>query len=267
MPADGETLALYVTARLEAGLRAASVERHVAAVVHRHRNAGLAVPDRVEVRAVIAGARRQRKEQPRQKAAVTPGDVRAICARLLKAGGAVAARDRALLVLGFATGLRRSNLVALDLADVRFVPRRGVAVTVRQSKTDQEGRGQVIGVFRGCREQTCPVRAVRAWLDVRGDAAGPLFTRVRAGGLATLERLSGEAVNEFVRAWVCAIGLDPSRYGAHSLRAGFVTAAHNAGSGTLAIMERTGHRSVEMVRRYLRNSDPFAGADPLARAL
>jgi len=266
MPADGETVTLYVASRLEEGLRASTVQRAVAAVAYRHKVAGEAVPDRMEARAVLNGARRQRLEQPVQRAALAVEDLRKICRRLMRHRTAAAARDRALLVLGFATGLRRSNLVALDLADLRFVPRRGVAVMVRRSKTDQEGRGQVIGVFRGKREETCPVRALRSWLAFRGEADGPLFTRVRVGG-PTLSRLNPDTVNQLVKASVASVGLDPVAYGAHSLRAGFVTEAHNEGSGTLAIMERTGHRSVEMVRRYLRNSDPFACSNPLARAL
>jgi integrase len=225
------------------------------------------VPDRSEALAVIAGARRQRKEQPVRKAALSAADVRRICVRLCKLGTAGAARDRALLTLGFASALRRSNLVRLDLADVRFVPRKGVVVAVQSSKTDQEGRGRLIGVYAGVREETCPVLALRAWLSVRGDVPGPLFCRVRAGDVATLERLGGEAVNRLVQGWVSMIGLDGRLYGGHSLRAGFVTAAHNEHADTLAIMAVTGHRSVEMVRKYLRNADPFAASNPLARAL
>lgn len=267
LPADGETLALYVAARLAEGLRVSSLERHVASVAFRHKRQFLPVPDRTEARAVMAGARRQRQEQPRRRAALTPADMRRICTRLVRDASPAAARDRALLSLGFATGLRRSNLAALDLEDLRFVPRRGLAVTVKRSKTDQEGRGLVIGVYRGLREATCPVRAVRAWLAVRGAQHGPLFTRMDTSGRPTLGRLNPETVNVLVKAWVRLVGLDDALYGGHSLRAAFVTAAHNAGSGVLAIMERTGHKSVGMVERYLRNADPFAGGNPIAGAL
>jgi integrase len=266
MPATSETLALYVAARIDGGLRVSSLERHVAAVAYQHKLAGQAVPDRVEAREIMNGARRQRKENPRQRVALTPTAMRAICRRLVKRDTAAAARDRALLTLGFSTGLRRSNLVALNLADIRFVPRKGVAVTVRSTKTDQQGRGQIIGVFRGVREETCPVRALRTWLDFRGPEDGPLFTGMTTNGPA-MRRLNAETVSTIVKAAVEGIGLDPSRFGGHSLRAGFVTAAHAEGAGTLSIMERTGHKTVDMVKRYLRNSDPFAGSNPLGRAL
>jgi len=270
LPALPETLALYVAARLEpgrglVGLRASTLSRHVSAVAFRHRAAGLAVPDRSDARAVIAGARRLRKEEPRQRLALSPASLRKIGAKLLRVGTADAARTRALLSLGIATGLRRSNLVALDLADVSF-RRKGVVVSVRSSKTDQQGRGCVIGVFRGSREATCPVRCLRAWLAFRGAAPGPLFTRIREHG-PTLGRLGPEWVNQTVKAAVASIGLAPAGYGGHSLRAGFVTAAHNSGTDVLGIMEVTGHKSAEMVKRYLRNADPFGGRNPLARAL
>jgi integrase len=267
LPADGDTLALYVTARLQGGLRVSSAERHVAAVAYRHKAEGMAVPDRAEARMIMVGARRQRKERPFQRAALAPGDLARICKKLLAVGTVLGVRDRALLTLGFVTGLRRSNLVALNLADVRFVPRKGVAVTVGASKTDQTGRGQVIGVFRGARVETCPVRALRAWLELRGDDDGPLFTRVRAGGRPELGRLNPDTVNQVLKASVAAIGLDPALYGGHSLRAGCITAAANGGASHLAIMERSGHTTVEMVRRYCRNVDPFAGGNLFARAL
>jgi integrase len=266
LPATAETLALYVTSRLQAGKRVSSVERHVAAIAFRHRSQGAAVPDRAEARAVLEGARRQRCEQPRQRLALSPVVFRKIARRLVLAGTAEAARRRALLSLGVATGLRRSNLVGLDVADVAFVPRKGLTVSVRRSKTDQKGAGRVIGVFRGSREETCPVRCLRAWLAFRGEAAGPLFTRIRENG-PTLARLGAGWVNEEVRAAVVSVGLPPGGYGAHSLRAGFVTTAHNSGTDVLGIMEVTGHKTAEMVRRYLRNADPFGGGNPVKGAL
>ena len=268
LPATGETLALYVAARLQpvvGALRATTVQRHVAAIAFRHRSAGLAIPDRAQARAVIDGARRARREEPRQRLALSPAALRKIAGKLLREGTADAARARALLSLGVATGLRRSNLVALDLADVSF-RRKGLVVGVRSSKTDQHGRGCAIGVFRGAREATCPVRCLRAWLAFRGAGPGPLFTRIREHG-PTLERLGPEWVNQTVKAAVASIGLVPAGYGGHSLRAGFVTAAHNSGTDVLGIMEVTGHKSAEMVRRYLRNADPLGGRNPLARAL
>jgi integrase len=266
LPAGSETLSLYVTARLGDGLKVSSIERHVAAVAYRHRTADLPVPDRTEARAIMEGARRTRKESPRQRAALTPAALRKICNRLLKDGTPAAARDRALLTLGFATGLRRSNLAALDLKDITTVPRKGITVLVRSSKTDQTGKGMLIGVHKGTRPETCPVQTLRAWLKIRGQADGPLLTRMRPKG-PTLERLNPETINVIVKTCAQRIGLDPTNYGGHSLRAGFVTAADANGASTISIMARTGHKSLEMVKKYLRNADPFGSANPLKGCL
>jgi len=268
LPASGETLALYVAARLEAGRRATGLEQHVAAIAFRHRSDGLAMPDRTEVRAVIAGAKRAASGSgfAAGKAALSAGELRRICGRLVRDGGVVALRDRAVLCLGFASGLRRSNLANLDLADVRF-ERRGLVVAVRRSKTDQEGRGVDLGILRGVRPDTCPVRALRAWLVERGPWEGPLFSRVRVGGVVTRDRLSTDAVARIVQAAVSSIGLDARRYGAHSLRAGFATAAADQGATAFEIMRVTQHRSIAMVQRYVRHTEVFPRRSPLGRAV
>lgn len=267
LPSSGETLALYAAARLQEGRTAATVLRSISAVAHRHRAAGAPIPDRAEARQIAAGARRQRQEKPRKRRALTVAELRQICARLVRLGTVEALRSRAILTLGVGTSLRRSNLVALDVADVSFARRQGVAVTVRRTKVDQLGRGQVIGVFRGRRAETCPVRALRDWLAKRGERPGPLFTRIR-DGRATLERLSAGTVNAVVKSCVELISLDPAGYGAHSLRSTFVTGAHvTGGADVLAIMEVTRHKTADMVREYLRDADPFAGSNPIAGVL
>lgn len=175
------------------------------------------------------------------------------------------ARDRAVLLFGFASGLRRSELAVLDLVDVSSEA-AGLVVQVWRSKTDQEGAGRVVGVHRGVRRATCPVRAVEAWLVERGPWPGPLFCRVSAGGTVQRGRLSGASVAAVVKRAAERIGLDPARYGGHSLRAGCATAAAAGGASDTAIMGRTGHKSVAMVERYIRHGSLFA-VDPLRGCL
>src|SRR5579863_4747767 len=265
LPATPDTLALYVTARLRAGIKVSGAGRHVAAIAHRHRQENQPIPDRTEARLILAGARRRRKEMPVKRTPILPSELRKICTALLKDGTAQGIRDRAVLTLGFATGLRRGNIAALDLADVRFVEGKGLAVTVRSSKTDQKGLGVVKAARLGIHQETCPAAAMRDWLKLRGSVPGPLFFALSGlsnSGFCRL-RISGKGVNDIVKRAVKSIGLNPAGYGAHSLRAGFVTAAHLQGTGVLAIMEQTGHTTVEMVKVYLRNADPFAGPNPL----
>jgi integrase len=267
LPADPDTVALYLTSVVTERKAVASAARYAVAIAHWHREVGKPSPIAPEVREVLAGARHKfGVASERAKAALTPAQLRAICRRLVDDGSAAAVRDRALLVLGFATGLRRSELSALDLVDVTLLPKHRVLVRVRRSKTDQRGAGRELGIFAGRRAETCPGRALKEWLSVRGLGLGPLFTRFRGDGKRTMLRLSAAGVAERLKACVLLIGLDPSRYGGHSLRAGCATAAYEGGAGDSAVMARTGHRSVGVMRRYLRSANLFA-LNPLAKAL
>ena len=134
-----------------------------------------------------------------------------------------------MLLLGFGAALRRSELVALTLADVTAVPGRGVQLRIRRSKTDQEAEGAVVAVPEG--RQLTPLFHLRAWLAVSGITTGPVFRPLWKGSRRVRDtRLSDHAVARILQARVRAAGLDPTRYGGHSLRAGFVTAAARAGA-------------------------------------
>ena len=260
LPASEETVLLYLTHSLQR-FKVSTVARRLAAVqdAHRAARAGDFRGARF-IRELMAGARRSRGVAVSSKAALSVADLRAVCSRLMRFRSARAVRDRAMLAFGFSLAARRSELVALDLADLRFVA-RGVVVTIRRSKTDQEGRGRVVGIFHGSKPSTDPVRALRAWLFLRGRRPGPLFPGRGPGG-----RLLPAAVSQILKRNVLAIGLDPAAYGAHSLRAGFVTAAAELGVPESLIMQRTGHRSVQTVTRYVRPASVFA-VDVLAAAM
>jgi site-specific recombinase XerD len=259
LPASSETIELFAVDRLRV-MKLATVERRLHAIAAKHVETGHASTYTNGVRSLMRGARRERGNDEQPRAALAIEDLRRICRSLPVRSSETAARDRAIMTLGFAAALRRSEIVALDLADVRFV-RKGLLVTLRRSKTDQEAAGRTIGVFYGKRATTCPVRSLRAWLNWRGRKSGPLFTGRAKGG-----RLSSAAVWLIVKRLVASIGIDPDDYGAHSLRAGFVTTAAEAGVSEALIMKQTGHRSIQTVARYVRPSSAF-GVDALAKAL
>ncbi len=271
LPASADTVSLYLVDLARRGLLLSTIQRRVTSIQARHLAAGLASPAPAggEVREVLAGLRRRLgTEPPNRKAALSVVELR----RMLDAepGDAIGARNRALLLVGFASGLRRSELAGLDLGDVEQRP-EGLVLHVGRSKTDQEGAGRLVGVHRGRRRVTCPVRALRAWLDVRGSSAGPLFVRcVRRrrdrGVEVTGDRLQGAAVAVVVKAAARRAGLDAARVSGHSLRAGCATASAANHAPELAIMARTGHRSLAMLGRYVRHGSVFA-VDPLAGAL
>jgi integrase len=151
--------------------------------------------------------------------------------------------------------MRRGELVALDLADLELTS-RGLLVTVRRSKTDQEGRGHQRAVPFGRSPETCPVRALAAWFEAANLTDGRVFRSVSRHGEVG-ESMSTRALADVVKAHAQRAGLDPADFAGHSLRAGFVTSAAEKGASTERIMDHTGHRSVAMVRVYTRRADAF----------
>ena len=254
LPAVPETLALYL-AGSAAHLKTATLTRRLSAIAQAHQVAGHPSPTKdPNVRAVAAGIRRAKGTAQQGKAPTVTAEVRAMVEAL--PATLMGRRDRALLLLGFAGAFRRSELVALDVADVEERP-EGLAVTIRRSKTDQEGAGRTVGIPYGSHYESCPVRATRAWLTAAGIAQGPLFQAINRHDQLLPGRLSPQGVARAVKRAAAAAGLDPTRYAGHSLRAGLATAAAEAGVSERAIMAQTGHKSVPMVRRYIREGDLF----------
>ena len=168
-PAEPETVALYVADLARRGRRPATIARKLAAIAVFHRAAGEPSPTEHDVvRAVVRGTRRQLGVAQPQKTALELEPLRTVLAPI--AADPRGRRDRALLLIGWAAALRRAELAALRVDDVRFEP-EGVVLTIRRSKTDQDAAGATVAVPFGEEEATCPVRALRAWLDVRGGAA------------------------------------------------------------------------------------------------
>ena len=249
LPAAPETVALYL-AELGGQRKTATIGRRLTAIAQAHKAADHGTPTtQATVKAVWAGIRRTHGTAQEGKAPALTEDVRRMVTAL--PDKLLGTRDRALLLVGFAGAFRRSELVALDVADVAETG-DGLVVTLRRSKTDQEGAGRRIGIPYGSNPLTCPVRALRAWLELTTIAAGPLFRAVDRHGRLGPGRLSDKAVALVVKRAAAAAGLDPSRYAGHSLRAGLATAAAAANVPERVIALQTGHRSTKILRRYIR---------------
>lgn len=254
LPADPATVADYIAAQAAQGRSAATITRRLSAISQAHRMAGYESPTHAQlVRSTAAGIRRTIGTAPRQARPVMVDDLRAMLAAL--PDDLHGLRDRALLLVGFAAGMRRSELVALDVADVAEEA-DGLRVTIRRSKTDQEGAGREVGIVRGRVPLTDPVSAVREWREAAGITDGALFRSVDRHGTVG-ERLSDKGVARIVRGSAVRAGLDPERFSGHSLRAGLATSAAAAGAPETAIMRTTGHQSTAMVRRYIRAGNLF----------
>jgi site-specific recombinase XerD len=255
LPAVAETVALYL-ADLAGRRKPATIGRRLTAIAQAHRAAGHEAPTgHAAVRAVWAGIRRTHGTAQDAKAPALTADVRAMVAAL--PDRLIDHRDRALLLLGFAGAFRRAELVGLDVADV-VETADGLVVTLRRSKTDQEGAGRSIGIPYGSNPLTCPVRALRAWLERSTIAGGPLFRSVDRHGRLGAGRLSDKAVALVVKRAAAAAGLDPAKYAGHSLRAGLATAAAAANVPERVIALQTGHKSMKILRRYIRRGSLFA---------
>jgi integrase len=164
-------------------------------------------------------------------------------------------RDKALILVGFFGALRRSELVGLNIEDVEFTP-EGAILTIRKSKTDQEGRGRAVAIPYAKRTDLCPVRALQAYLKALGRTEGPLFVSMHKSQY-TQKRLSAYAVALIVKDYADRLGLDPRLFGGHSLRAGFATTAALIGATEDEIALQTGHKSMTVLRGYIRRASLF----------
>ncbi|WP_442582522.1 tyrosine-type recombinase/integrase [Mesorhizobium sp. ASY16-5R] len=248
-----QTVAAYLVARMKEGRKASTLAVAVAAIRHTHKAAGLPTPTEHEaVSMVVKGIRRTIGTAPVQKQPATAERVSAMLAH--SAHTMQGMRDRALILLGMAGAFRRSELVALDASDLAFTD-KGLDVTIRRSKTDQEGEGYTVAIPNG--ESLRPVAVVRAWLDAAGITEGPLFRPVNKSSAVSGERLSGWAVAKIVKGYAERAGLDAEEFSGHSLRAGFVTSAAERGADLNRIMDQTRHVDPRTVRKYIRRAERY----------
>ncbi len=241
LPATPQTVTLYATSLAER-VKLSTLRIYLAAVAQKHREAGLESPVAHEiVRRVVRGIARTIGAPQSRKSAVTIDHLRAM---LLEVGAEdlKAKRDRAVILLGFAAALRRSELAALRVEDLRF-ERRGLIVTIRRSKTDQEGAGAEIAVPYVANKTLCAVRAAKAWLDAAGISSGPLFRSFNLQRQILESPIGGRDVANLVKKLSSKARLDGD-FSGHSLRAGFATSAAAAKASLDAIARTTRHQAL-----------------------
>jgi len=255
MPATPSTVASFV-ADAATTRKASTVGRYVASISTAHKMAGHPSPCHHElVRSTLRGMRRELGTAQRKAQPVRIKNIRAALESF--DGSPKCVRDRALVLLGFAGAFRRSELVALDRADVELTT-DGLVVTVRRSKTDQEAAGTRKAIPYGANPSTCPVRAVLAWFELLGAFTGPVFRPVDKAGRVADTRLSDKAVCLVLKNLAANMGLDAAQVSGHSLRAGMVTDAFAVGVSEAVIMNQTGHRSCAVMAGYRREANLFA---------
>ena len=249
LPVSGETLVLYLTDRARE-VRVSSLRVALAAITVAHREAGhtdWAATDLPGVKIFLRGLQREKAEEPQKKQALT--------AELLQAGlprgeSWVEARDRAILLLGFFSAMRRSEIAALNWSDLRSIP-GGIRIRIGRSKTDQEAKGQVISVPQiDDQPALCPVRALSAWRKMLNRQEGPVFPASQK----SLSPMDPAVVAEAAKRAAKRAGCDPSLFAGHSLRSGFATSAAKADAAERDIMQVTRHKSERTVREYIQEA-------------
>ena len=165
-------------------------------------------------------------------------------------------RDRSIILIGFSGGFRRNEIVSLNYEDLDFVE-EGLKISLKRSKTDQFGKGFIKAFPYFDNSQYCPVVSIRNWLEISKINSGPLFRRFTKGSKLSDRRLSDQTVALLIKDYLKIAGIESRNYSGHSLRSGFATSAAESGAEERSIMAMTGHKSTEMVRRYIIESNLF----------
>jgi integrase len=256
LPASPQTVALYLT-DLAATHKPATLRRRLTVINRVHQTAGHPVPasgKETLVSETLKGIRRTIGTTQTGKQPIFTDDLRAMLRALPESLRGT--RDRALLLIGFAGGFRRSELASLTVEDVA-APAAGLVIRIHRSKTDQEGQGREVAIPYGGNLETCPVRAYQEWLAAAAITAGPIFREIDRHGRVAGNSLHKDSIGLIVKRAAASAGLDPAKYAGHSLRAGLATQAYLNGATELAIMQQTGHRSLATVRKYIRQGSLF----------
>ena len=165
-------------------------------------------------------------------------------------------RDRSIILIGFSGGFRRNEIVSLDLDDLDFVE-EGLKINLKRSKTDQFGEGSLKGLPYFDNPEYCPVISIQKWIEISKINSGPLFRRFTKGSRLSENRLTDQSVALIIKKYLELAGIDSKNYSGHSLRSGFATSAAESGAEERSIMAMTGHKSTEMVRRYIKEANLF----------
>jgi len=258
LPATPETVALFIT-YLASRVTVSTIRRRLAAITYAHRQAGYDSPatprKHFVLHEVLAGITRTLGVVQPGAEPILGDAVRRIVAACPE--NLIGTRDRALILLGFAAGSRRNELASiLEVRDLTSTE-QGIYIRMRMSKTDQEKAGRTIAIPFGEHLETCPVVSVRTWLDKARISEGPLFRAVDRHGNVSATALSTRSLAKIVKKAAARAGLDPARLSPHGLRSGMVTQAAINGAEECEIARITGHRSVAVLRKYVRDANLY----------
>lgn len=265
MPASPETIVNYIS-YLADGVKANTIARRLSAISANY-TAGGYTDDKnptydSTVRRALRSIKRKKGTIQHGKAPLLLEDMHAM-ANCFDISDITGKRDKALMLAGFAGAFRRSELVGLDVEDLQFT-REGVLIVIEKSKGDQEGEGQKLGIPYSETPLSCPVVALKDWIQAAQITGGPLFRPINRHKQVRNQRLSDKSVANIVKKYSEMIGLDGDDFAGHSLRRGFATSAAQHDVDERTIMKQTRHRSERIVRRYIAEGNIFKD-NPLSK--
>ena len=259
LPSDPKIVSLYLTNLSTKDAKMSTLKRRLVSigVIHKLKGHYLDTkhPSIIEN---IMGIKRRKGSVQKSKKPILINDLKQIINTIdeQKNEEIKKIRDRSIILIGFAGGFRRNEIVSLDYDDLDFVP-EGLKITLKRSKTDQFGEGTLKGLPYFDSSQYCPVLSLKKWVEKSNIDSGPLFRRFSKGSKLTENRLTDQTVALLIKKYLDLAGIESKNYSGHSLRSGFATSAAESGAGERSIMAMTGHKSTEMVRRYIKEANLF----------
>ena len=259
IPTEPKIVSLYLTYLSSKDVKISTIKRRIVSIGVIHKTKGHYLDTKhPAIIENLMGIKRRKGVKQKAKKPLLINDLKQIIDVINKENDpdVKKLRNKTLLLLGFAGGFRRNELVSLDIEDVEFVF-EGVKISIKRSKTDQFGEGFVKGIPHFENSIYCPVNSLKRWINILKIKQGPIFTRFSKGSKITRVRLTDQSVALIIKEYLFKAGIDSKNYSGHSLRSGFATSAAEAGAEERSIMAITGHKSTEMVRRYIKEANLF----------
>jgi site-specific recombinase XerD len=259
LPTEPKIVSLYLTHLSTKGFKMSTLKRRLVSIGIIHRLKGHYLdtkhPSIIEN---IMGIKRRKGSFQKSKKPILINDLKVLINVIdqQKKEEIKKLRDRSIILIGFSGGFRRNEIVSLNYDDLDFVA-EGLKINLRRSKTDQFGEGTVKGLPYFDNQEYCPVISIRKWIEISKISSGPLFRRFTKGSNLSVNRLTDQTVALLIKEYLKLAGIDNKNYSGHSLRSGFATSAAESGAEERTIMAMTGHKSTEMVRRYIKEANLF----------
>ena len=259
LPTEPKIVSLYLTHLSIADAKMSTLRRRLVSigVIHKLKGHYLDTKHPVIIENLM-GISRKKGNYQRGKKPILISQLKAIVNAInnQKIENIKKVRDKTLILIGFGGGFRRAELVYIDYEDLEFVP-EGVKITIRKSKTDQFGEGMIKGIPYFANKIYCPVLHLKEWIELSNIKSGPLFRKFNKGSSLNKNRLTDQTIALLIKSYLKEAGIENKNYSGHSLRSGFATASAESGADERSIMAMTGHKTTQMVRRYIKEANLF----------